>query len=426
MISVSSPAFEARLPQGPSLAAVVLLSSGCLLALTVWAALTRVEVVAMVPAAARPDIAAAELRAPQTRIVSEVRIAAGGRVAAGQRIVRLDAAAVEVAYRAAVSALAGGRRTLEAQRRFLKWLDAGADPQTIEAAAIDEPERARMREHAGQVALLDDEIRVLRVELQSVARNVDASRRLLEVARERYQAITAANQRDAVSHFVLLQARQAFWAEQRNADSVLGERSAAEARLTARRDALNQTRLSVRSGLLTAIEEAGPALATLRSRLAELAEQRRGGWIVAPVAGVVDRLDVVPGVFVERGESVGRIVPDTAPLVFEARVAPSQAALVKPGQLCRLKLDAFPFARYGAVPCRVEAVTADVAEADSGTGYYRARVRPALDTLRADGRTIRLRPGATGWVDLIAGQRTVLSFVTEPLWRFTRQALREP
>ena len=167
-------------------------------------------------------------------------------------------------------------------------------------------------------------------------------------------------------------------------------------------------------------------VADLESRLAEVKDRRSQGMIRAPVDGVLDQLRVGVGDFVQRGESLGVVVPATDAVRFETRIAPRQAAFLHVGQACRIKLEALPFARYGALPCTVELLGQDVVEDGNGPAHYLAHVQPAAQTLEADGRPVRLQPGATAWVDIIAGRRTVLSFVTEPLWRFARESLREP
>src|SRR5690606_195816 len=76
--------------------------------------------------------------------------------------------------------------------------------------------------------------------------------------------------------------------------------------------------------------------------------------VTAPLAGRVGELaELRAGAFVAAGDRLGAIVPDgalRAVAYFDPAVA---AGRIAPGQRARLRLDGFPWTRYGSIPATV-------------------------------------------------------------------------
>lgn len=396
------------------------LGSVCLLALICWAAFTPVEVVVSAPAAARPTSGVARLRAPDTRPVTRVLVEEGDRVAEGQLLVTLGTRMLAEQRRSALHALAVRRRDLADARAVLDIVVEGSGRTPVTPGA-----RVQVLEHSSRLAQMNDEISSLQAELEAAARRLDTSRRVLHIKRLRHGAARAATDRGALSRFELLGIHEDLLSHQARVEELEGRVATLGERLSSRRYARRTTDAGYRRTLRRTVAGLDVEVAELTARLAELDERLRQGRVTAPIAGVVDRLTVSAGDFVQRGEPLGVVVPESAAVVFETRIAPRQAAFLYAGQPCRIKLDALPFPRYGVLGCTLESLGRDVITAGDEPAHYLARAAPSAQSLLAEGRELSLRPGATAWVDIVAGQRTVLSFVTEPLQRFARESLRE-
>lgn len=421
MTGAMSDPLQRLLPRYVSGAWSAALGSLLLASLALWSAVTEVEIVVMAPAAARPLAGTAELRAPDSRRVRRVLVKEGQRIDAGATLLVLDDQLLDVQRAAAARALDAQRAQLGDVRAVRRLLAANAAPESAPST------RARLEivRHRNRLSQLDDRIRALEAELAVAGHRAAAARQMLGIRVERHRAAEASAAAGAFSRFDLLAARQELLGEQAALRAAEGNIDALEERLSAERTARRGTDAEFRQALLERESALELEVIELEARLAQVVEQQRQGRLVAPIAGVVDRLLVAAEDFVERGEALAVVVPDDSAVRFEARIAPAQAAFLHAGQPCRIKLDALPFARYGAIACTVELIGRDVVAADAAPAHYLAHVRPTSQQLWADGQPLTLQPGATGWVDIIAGRRTVLSFVTEPLTRFTRETLRE-
>jgi hemolysin D len=142
------------------------------------------------------------------------------------------------------------------------------------------------------------------------------------------------------------------------------------------------------------------------------------------------------------------IVPDNAGIEIEAMVQNQDIGFVHDGEEAVIKLDAFPFTRYGTVPGKIKTVSEDAiasgnnsavafAQARNGQAqdgaqgsspnqlFYAARVTLDQTTMNVDGKTVNLTPGMAATVEIKTGKRKLIEFLLSPLMRMTQEAGRE-
>lgn len=162
--------------------------------------------------------------------------------------------------------------------------------------------------------------------------------------------------------------------------------------------------------------EAGVQLRSLTEQMTSLRDRVDNAVVVAPVSGLVQSLPSPrAGMVVNPGEPVAEIVPDHEGLLFEARLSPRDVGFVAPGQRAKVKVDAFDFSRFGALPGVVESVSATTVADPRGQPYYRLRIR--LDQIGfRGGDGLRLQAGMTGEADVRTGAKTVFRYLWKPVY----------
>lgn len=147
----------------------------------------------------------------------------------------------------------------------------------------------------------------------------------------------------------------------------------------------------------------------------------------SPIRGVVKSLLVrTVGGVVQPGMDLVEIVPVGDSLLVEAKVNPRDIAFLHPGLPAKVKLTAYDFAIYGGLDAQVEHISADTFIEENGDAYYLVRVRTSDPTLFKAGKPFSIIPGMTAEVDILVGEKTVLSYLLKPVLRARENALREP
>ena len=192
--------------------------------------------------------------------------------------------------------------------------------------------------------------------------------------------------------------------------------------------------------------EAERKAAGLTEDLVKAEQRTRLQALTAPADGIVQQLAVhTVGGVVTPAQALLAVVPAESQLEIEAMVSNRDIGFVRPGQQAEIKIDTFPFTRYGLLHGTVLSVSQDaivrdkpqegaagkVAGAEASTSepkgqelIYAARVSLDRTRMQIDDNG-NLTPGMAVTVEIKTGSRTVISYLLSPLMRYKHESLRE-
>jgi membrane fusion protein, adhesin transport system len=209
-----------------------------------------------------------------------------------------------------------------------------------------------------------------------------------------------------------------------------GERQQASAQIQQTQAALDEAQRKVDEVALTFDNRWRNELAETMARLNSLSESGTAladrvskAEVRSPVRGTVKRLlvNTVGGV-VQPGDELLEIVPLDDALLLETKIRPRDIAFLRPQQPAMVKFTAYDFAIYGGLEAEVEQIGADTVTDENGNAFYIVRVRTHKTSLGDD---LPIIPGMVAEVDIVTGEKTVLSYLLKPVLRAQSNALRE-
>jgi hemolysin D len=191
-------------------------------------------------------------------------------------------------------------------------------------------------------------------------------------------------------------------------------------------DQITQAREQARLTALTDLAKAEAEAILRREEVTKATQKRKFQRLVASEDGTVQQLSVhTIGGVVEPARTLMIIVPSKGGLEVEARILNRDIGFIHVGQVAAVKLEAFPFTRYGAVPGRVTRISRD-AVADQKLGsIYMATILLDRATIAVDERMIPLSAGLAATVDIRTGSRRIISYLLSPIETSVSQAGRE-
>ncbi len=143
--------------------------------------------------------------------------------------------------------------------------------------------------------------------------------------------------------------------------------------------------------------------------------------IRAPVTGkVMGLITTTEGAVLTPGEKVMDVVPEYAPLVIEALVAPQDGDDIRAGQVAQIRFTSMHERDMPELTGKVLDVSGDsFQDQKSGESFYKARVEVSRDSLakiaQLRGRNDVVRPGLPVEVVVPTRKRTVLGYLLEPI-----------
>jgi HlyD family secretion protein len=153
--------------------------------------------------------------------------------------------------------------------------------------------------------------------------------------------------------------------------------------------------------------------------------------LTAPVDGTVqDVADRSTGSVLREAEQLMTLVPDTADLYIEANVPARDVSYLKLGDSVRIKLESYPFQRFGTLSGSLTVISPDSAvlkegEDESKRVYHvQVRLNENLGALVARG--IHIKPGLVASAEIKTGGQTIAAYILHPVLRISDEAMREP
>lgn len=368
-----------------------------------------------------------------TGVVRDIRVRDGDRVTGGQLLMKLDTTqAAADADKARSSRLDAGL----AAARANALLAAQRDNRVPVVAQVDDAPEARVRDAQRQAegAWLEycDQYVGEQAELAKRQAQLDSTR--AEIAKLTATAPLARQQADAYRALVADRyvARNDYLEKEQQAlnkeHELVAQRSHASelaAAIAAQRAQVEATASKFRRNQLDELEKATQQVT--QSRADETKAQTRQSLmsLTAPVAGTVQQLSVhTLGGVVTTAQSLMEIVPDDA-LEVEARLQNRDVGFVEIGQHAAVKIEAFPYTRYGFLNGIITAVSNDAVQ-DKKLGLtFPVRIRLETNRIRVDNRWITLTPGMAVSADIRTGKRSVIGYFLDPLLQTARESMRE-
>lgn len=201
--------------------------------------------------------------------------------------------------------------------------------------------------------------------------------------------------------------------------------------LEAAGNALAHQRVSIISETISTyrkqLNDAGIALTGFEADLTAAQNRLINLTLTAPVKGRVENLIVhTLGGFVAAGETILSIVPIEEHIELDTFFDNRDVGFLEIGQKAYVKLDAFPAERFGVVGGQVTSIGADARHNGANSQWvYAVRLRLDQDHLRLENKTISFVSGMTATVDVITGERRLLSYFFEPITKVIQNGMKE-
>lgn len=368
-----------------------------------------------------------------TGVVREIAVKDGQRVAAGELLMKLDTTQALADTDKARSSRLDAEL---AAARANALLAAQRDAKAPVVAKVDDAADARMkgaqRQAEGAWYEYRDQIEGEKARLARRQAELDSTR--AEIARLAATAPLARQQADAYRALVAdryvarndyLDKEQSALDKENELNAQRSHANALAAAIAEQRAQMEATASKFRRAQLDELEKATQQAAQSGNDETKAQTRQALMSLTAPVAGTVQQLSVhTLGGVVTTAQSLMEIVPDDA-LEVEARLLNRDIGFVQIGQQAAVKIEAFPYTRYGFLNGTITAISNDAVQ-DRKLGLtFPVRIRLETNRIHVDNRWITLTPGMAVTADIHTGKRSVIGYFADPLLQTARESMRE-
>ena len=425
-----------------------------------WAYFGRVDIVAAAQGKFQPMGQVKVVEPLETGKVEVINVGNGSLVQAGDVLVELDRSAALADAEGARAELASARAEIlrrktalvsARSRRFdpppaIDW------PETVAPALRERETRvlaADLGQLAANVASFDAERAQKTAESDKLRQTIATQKNLVATLQERVDMRTKLVEAKAGSKAAVIDATETLQyqiTQEAKQEQDLASLIAGLEVIARNSDKAVQDFISEDAGKL---EDAERHAEDIEQRLAKAQAELDHLTLKAPIAGRVQSSIITnAGQVVTSGQEIMRIVPEHSGLEIQAYVRNRDIGFVRIGQEAVVKIESFPFTRYGAIKAHVtriakdaipepdaDAIEGDPTRVSKAAGFaggertqnlvFPVALKPDVETIAVDGAVQPLTSGMAVTVELKTGARRMLEYLFSPLVEVASKAMRE-
>ncbi|WP_046022943.1 HlyD family type I secretion periplasmic adaptor subunit [Magnetospira sp. QH-2] len=402
----------------------------------VWSATARLDSAAVAPGVVGVESNRKTVAHLEGGIVSEIKVRDGETVTAGQMLLQLD----DTQARATLDLLEKRRMSLRAEQERLRAERDGAEAINFPDDLLDKADKpefaeilvgqidlfqSRLERMAGQQKVITERIAKLGKEVVGYKAQAAAHQERLALLREEQIVLDKLGKKGLVPKTQLLEIKRRIAEAKGHVGDYAARIARSEEAVAELRAQAAQPREQQRAQVAEQWQKVRVRLNELEEKIHAASDILARTGVRAPMAGrVVDLRVHTPGGIVQPGEPLLDLVPNADRLMVDLRIDPKDIDVVRVGMAAQLRMTAFNARATQPLEGTLVSVSADrMVDPVSGRAYFAGRVQPALQQKGFD--MARLGSGMQAEVLLVTGERTVLDYLTEPVFRSLHRAGRE-
>lgn len=398
-----------------------------------WACFGKLDIVAVATGKTVPSGRTKIIQPLESGVVSAIHVRDGEYVKAGQLLVDLDAVGTHADATKANSAFSSSQGSYARYQALLNSLDASEVPKPFSFEGSRQEIETQNRLVQSEYQAFTAKRNALKGQLTQRRAELDTTQTLIRSLQETTLLAQARSKdmKDLVEkkyiarHDYLTVEQQRIEAEQ----NLATQRSRVfelQAAIAAQGNELDSMVAEFRRQTTEGLRQSNEQSRQLGADVIKAKRRDQLMHIVAPVDGTVQQLAIhTVGGVVTPAQPLMAVVPEGEGLEVEALVLNKDIGFVHKGQTATIKIESFPYTRYGYIDGVVESVSHDAMQDEQLGLVYQARVKLKKSELIVEGAKVRLSSGMALSVEIKTGKRSVISYLLSPLQQHSQESLRE-
>ena len=399
-----------------------------------WAVFGKIDIVAVAHGKIVPDERVKLIQALDSAKIQAIHVEDGQLVKQGQLLIELDATTRIADYQRTYEMLismqlqqARNQALLDAiKRKQLPILIKPADASAAAYLSAQKLLNSQYREFTVKIAAEQLEIAKRQAELEAAKDQVEKLEQTLPIAKQKEADYVDLLKDGYVSkHNYLAQQQSRIEQEQdlavyrnkvrESQEGILGSEKRKEFIVA-----------ELRRSTLQELHETAQKIIQLEQELIKLASQKQLMRLTAPIAGYIQQLSVhTIGGVVTAAQTLMVIVPIDNAIEAEVWLENKDVGFVNPGQEATVKIETFPYSRYGTIKGSVQTVSSDAVSDEKKGLIFHSQIALAKNSIQIENKTVNLSPGMAVTVEIKTGKRRLIEYFLSPLIQYTSESLKE-
>lgn len=362
-----------------------------LIAAVIWACCSKTDVVVTANGSIQPTGNLSIVQPQSNGVIKAINVSEGAHVENGEILVELDTGLIDVD----IDKLNAQKKIYSVQKEIYNRIRNGEDVSSISVYSYDAEVQTYVRSikdsYAEYVSSLSD--------YEKQKDNAELSKQIAQIQLDEYNANGTQRQRQS-QELVVQQASLAVEKAELDIENCKSKYMAEISSKTAEIDS---------------------KLQEIDSSIEKYSLSKDGQNITAPVSGYVNSISVnTLGATVTQGQQLITIVPDDMPSEMVCYVKNMDIADVSVGMDTEIKLEAYPYNKYGTVKGKVKYISPSSFQNESMGSVYLVKIE-LIDW----NDSIDIISGLSGSIEIKTGERSIMRYFLDPITKGFGESLKE-
>jgi membrane fusion protein, hemolysin D len=401
----------------------------------IWACIGEVDIVGVAQGKIIPSGKIKIIQPLETGIIRNIFVKEDERVAQGQPLVELDTTLVGAEHiqikdqqlalrldKARLLSVFDYVNVSDKTDHFIDIHEASEKQVRLQTERISK----QINEYTARGEALKDEKKQRQADRRAVGNRIQQLDAIIPLITERSKAVEVLLKKNlaARTHWLELEQERIEQVKERDVqENNLVSLDASIANINQR---IVATKAEFENKLLTELTDVENRITAFDQEKIKSEKRITSQTLLAPVGGVVHQLAIntISGV-VTPAQELMHIVPDEGVIEIEAWLPNKDIGFVHKGQEAEIKVETFPFTKYGLIEAEVINVSNDATPDERLGLVYAMRLKIYKTTIKVKKRIVNLTPGMAVTVEINMGKRKLIEFLLSPLLRYKDESVRE-
>lgn len=393
-----------------------------------WAIIGQVEIVAVSTGKTIPSGHSKAIQPLETSVIKRIYVKDGDHVEKGDQLIELAGIGSDSDYQQARRQLDAAILAKLRNQALLQALDSRTMPDitldAIKPYALVEVEVAAAKQlvrNQYQSWFIQDEqsqaiLQQHQAELRSTRSQITKLKNVGEIEKQRLADYQKLRDKNYLSQHELYSQQSKIIENDQDLKSLYEQqKQVLESVHQAEKERSLNLQLLKRD-TLDGLRAANETINELQEQLAKTRQRQMLMSLTAPVSGVVQQLAFhSEGGVVMEGQPVMILAPLNDTIEVDAMVANKDIGFVKAGQDVVVKIESFPYTRYGYLTGKVQHVSLDAIEDEKLGLIFNARVALDQQKIMIENTSVPLSAGMNVTAEIKTGKRRVIDYLLSPL-----------
>lgn len=277
-----------------------------------------------------------------------------------------------------------------------------------------------------QLAVIDEQIVQAEAERETAQASIKKIERLLPNVRFRVDQYRDIYEKGSIAKSFFLEKEKELIQYEEDLNVQRNTLAEIKAKLQVLATQKEQEKLNFKNDVLYRLQEASNKEKLLKDEYANAQWIDGLTTIKAPEDGMIQEMEIhTVGGVVTPAQTLMKLVPSDSVLEIEAMVLNKDVGFVEEGQDVSIKVDSFPYTRYGTIDGKLVHLSRDAVENEQLGLIYIARISMSRDTVRVEDKDVRLSAGMSVSAEIKTGRRRLMEIILTPFMEYASESLRE-